>query len=186
MEPFEYVVAFTSIILGLGVTQILMGVSDMVADWEKVKFSLPHAIYILVVFLIHIQDWWWTYSLQEIVTAWTFSKVLSILIFPIILFLQARMLFPTGSRQNEIDLKFYFNQRWKWMYGLGLASVVSSSVNNLVVSNLPAETQIPQIIYFTVYFSFIVGDVRKEIYHIIFVSLQLIGLLGYIIQAESL
>lgn len=186
MEPFEYVIAFTSIILGLGITQILTGVSDIVADWDNVKFSTPHSLYILVVFLIHIQDWWWTYSMQEIVEVWTIAKVISILSFPIILYLQARMLFPTGGRQMEKDLKFYFEDRWKWMYGLGMASVVASAWNNIMISKLDAYLQIPQIMYFSAYLIFLVLDVKKEIYHTAFVVLQLIFISIAILFAEPL
>ncbi|WP_109831269.1 hypothetical protein [Reichenbachiella versicolor] len=186
MEPFEYVIAFTSIILGLGVAQILTGVSDIVADWDNVKFSIPHSLYILVVFLIHIQDWWWTYSMQEIVREWTILKVLSVLIFPIILYLQARMLFPTGSRQEETDLRFYFRDRWKWMYGLGLASVISSAWNNFAISNVDLHLHIPHVMYASAYIIFFVSDVKKEKYHTIFIVLQLIFLSGAIVGAPSL
>ena len=58
MEAFEYFVVMSSLILGLGIAQILMGFSDLVAHYKEVKFSLTHSIYAVVVFLIHLQDWW--------------------------------------------------------------------------------------------------------------------------------
>ena len=86
MEPFEYVVVLTSLILGLGIAQILTGVSDIISHWKQIKFSLPHGIYIMVVFLIHIQEWWINYQYSKELMVWTLPVVLSILVFPILLY----------------------------------------------------------------------------------------------------
>ena len=180
MEPFEYVVVLTSLILGLGIAQILMGVSDIISHWKQIKFSLPLNVYILVIFLIHIQEWWINYQYSKELMAWTLPVVLSILVFPIVLFLQARMLFPTGSRSHETDMDAYFKDQWRWLYSLGLITVLISICHNLYLSHSPLIDQFHLAIYALVYFYFIVLNVKNHLAHTIFVILQLLGQLAFI------
>lgn len=184
MEPFEYVVVLTSIILGLGIAQILMGFSDIVAHWEQTRFCAPHAIYALVVFLIHIQDWWFSYQYSFDVQEWTLQLVLGILLFPIILFLQARLLFPTGTRRNETDMVKYFDDQWRLLYILGMITVLISIWQNQNFSDIPMQEQIPLLVYILVYMVFIIGNIRNHIAHTIFASLQLIAFIVYIITDD--
>lgn len=86
MEPFEFVVVLTSLILGLGISQILIGVSNAISNFRKIKWSLPHAMVVLVVFIMHIQEWWINYQYSKEITSWTLPMVLSLLIYPILLF----------------------------------------------------------------------------------------------------
>lgn len=180
MEPFEYVVVLTSLILGLGIAQILMGSSDIISHWREVKFSLPHGIYILVVFLIHIQEWWINYQYSKELMAWTLPVVLSIVIFPILLFLQARMLFPTGVRREETDLDAYFKDQWRGLYFLGALTVVVSIWHNLFLSHYPLVDQIPLFIYLLAYFYFIGLRIKNQTAHTIFVTLQLLAQIAFI------
>ena len=44
MTPFEYVTVLISIILGLGITQIVTGVADIIHQWDKMKLYWPHML----------------------------------------------------------------------------------------------------------------------------------------------
>ena len=46
INPFEYVSILISIILGLGITQILSAFTDLLYDYKKVKFYWPHLLWI--------------------------------------------------------------------------------------------------------------------------------------------
>lgn len=185
MEPFEYVVVLTSLILGLGIAQILMGVSDILSHWKQIKFSLPLNVYIVVVFLIHIQEWWINYQYSKELMAWTLPVVLAILIFPILLFLQARMLFPTGSRSNETDMDAYFKDQWRWLYSLGFLTVLVSIWHNLYLSHSPLLDQFPLAVYALSYFGFIVLNVKNQTAHKVFVILQLFGQIAFIVFEDG-
>ncbi len=175
MDPFEYIVVLTSLILGLGIAQILRGIADVVAHWKQVRFSAAQMIYAVVVFIIHIQDWWINYEYSMIPRTWTLFDVLIVLIFPILLFIQARMLFPTGSRSNETDMVLYWDDQWKWLYGIGISYVLVSIWHNIHFSQLPLIDSILQILYVVVFLTFIIGNIRKHTYHTIFAIAQLIA-----------
>jgi hypothetical protein len=185
MEPFEYVVVLTSLILGLGIAQILTGVADMVSHWRAIKISLPHTIYVLVIFLICLQEWWINYEYSKVITVWTFQIVLSILIFPILLFIQARLLFPTGLRSADTDMDVYFEDQWRWLYAIGAMTVLVSIWQNVFISAIPLMDQLQLFALLAVYFLFIVLNIKNKKAHTVFLSLQLIAWIVYIVVEDG-
>ncbi|MEJ0056164.1 MAG: hypothetical protein WDN75_11150 [Bacteroidota bacterium] len=102
MAPFDYVVVLISIILGLGITQIMTGVADLVHQWNKVKLywaapgldrSCFHSAYTGVVE---------TYSLH-IFTSWKLPTFLFLSLYPVTLFILARILFPFNIQGKHND-----------------------------------------------------------------------------------
>lgn len=174
MAPFEYVIVLISLILGLGITQLLNGVADMVAQFSKTKFSTAHTIFIVVIFLVFIQDWWYTYQYSKQIDVWSLPIVLSLLSFPIVLFLLARFLFPTGSRSQETDMKAYFEENWRWLYGLFMVTIGISIIQNIYISGYTLVGQIPLFVYISWYIVFIVLNIKNMKYHNIFMILQLL------------
>ncbi len=55
MTPFEHVSVLISIVLGLGITQKVSGLADIIHQWKSVKLYWPHLLWILFVFFLHIQ-----------------------------------------------------------------------------------------------------------------------------------
>jgi len=125
MTPFEYVTVLISIILGLGVTQIVTGVADIIHQWERVKLYWPHMLWIVFVFFLHVEEWWVIYDLREIET-WALPMFLFVILYPINLFILARILFPFGATDSNTDFKdFYFNNYRKFFIWVILLSLLS-------------------------------------------------------------
>ena len=175
MEAFEYFVVLSSLILGLGITQILMGFSDLVAHHKQVKFSLAHIIYAIVVFIIHLQDWWYSYQYSLLIEEWTFLIALFMLTFHIVLFLQARILFPTGSRSKETDMVRYFGENWRLLYFLGLLVVIISILQNVIISghSWTDESTLLSIPFALSYLAFIIFNIKNYYAHLTFVTILL-------------
>ncbi|MEO9967528.1 MAG: hypothetical protein ABJF11_17155 [Reichenbachiella sp.] len=180
MEPFEYVIVLISLILGLGLAQLLNGVADMLAQYRKTNFSTAHTIFIVVIFLVFIQDWWYSYQYSKEIEQWTLPIVLALLSFPIVLFLLARFLFPTGSRSTETDMVAYFAENWRWLYALFMSTIVISIIQNIYISGFSVIEQIPLFAYLTWYIVFIALDIKKMKYHNGFMVAQLILWLFFI------
>ncbi|WP_143520077.1 hypothetical protein [Reichenbachiella sp. 5M10] len=179
MEPFEYVVVMITLILGLGMTQLLNGVADMVAHYDKIKFSYAHSLLISVVFLVTLQDWWYSYQYSKQIEEWTLPIVLSLLSFPILLFVETRLLFPTGSRSQETDMEVYFQENWKWIYSIFVMTILISIAQNIYFSGYTIQEQIPLMIYAGVYLMFIFGDFRNKLLHEVFMVAQLFLWIGF-------
>src|SRR5688572_24307708 len=95
MSAFEYVIVLISIILGLGITTILTGVAELIKQSKLFILYLPHIIWIVLVFVMHIHEWWFSYELKT-EAVWTLPMFLFILLYPINLYILAHLLFPAG------------------------------------------------------------------------------------------
>lgn len=175
MRPFEYYVVLSSLILGLGITQILTNVADIVSNLKNIRLGLAHSVFIFNAFLLHVQEWWYTYQYINDIKIWTLPLVLFLLLYPILLYLLARMLFPTGLRGHETNLEDYYLDQWKWLFAIFMAIVSISFLQNVIISKIPVAEQGLQIGLFAVLFLFILFDVKRKIAHNILLILQGIG-----------
>lgn len=132
MTPFEYVIVLISIILGLGVTQIMTGVADLVHQWDRIKLYWPHLIWIVLVFVLHIQEWWDVYSLQSF-GSWRLPTFLFFTLYPVNLFILARILFPFKPQKGTIDLKEFYYANYKRIFLWTMILNVLSIISNIIV-----------------------------------------------------
>ena len=185
MEPFEYVIVLISLILGLGVAQLLNGLADMLAQFKKTKFSIAHCLFIIVISCVFFQDWWYTFQYSKEIQFWTEVKVLLLLGVPIILFLLARFMFPTGSRGQETDMVAYFYENWRWLYGLFTLTIIISIIQNLYISHYEIIEQIPLMFYLFCYVLFIVLNVKDMRYHVVFMIFQTLLWMYFLIGIDN-
>jgi len=107
ISAFEYVTILISIILGLGITQILSSLAEIIYDYGQVKFFWVHTIWVILILYIHIQEWFILYELKDY-SLWKLPVFLFVLLYPITLYLAAKMLFPVIDKGQMIDLKSFF------------------------------------------------------------------------------
>jgi len=186
MQPFEYVVVLTSLILGLGISQILIGLSDTITNYKNVKLSWPHTCLVAVIFMIQIQEWYIDYQYSKSIDIWTLPMVISLLIYPTLLFLNSRILFPPLYQENEkVDLDKYYYDKWPLFFCVGLAAVLVSMWQNVVISHIPLMEQLPQWGYALSYSVFLVFKIRSKPVHIAFQSLQFLFWIVYLATQKT-
>ncbi len=132
ISAFEYVTVFISIILGLGVTQILTGIADLVHQNERVKIYWPHLLWVFLVLVMHVQEWWVTFQLRSY-GPWRLPIFLFILLYPVVLFILARLLFPFGFSEGVIDLKKFYFENYRRIFLFIVILAVLSIVDNLLI-----------------------------------------------------
>jgi hypothetical protein len=182
MTPFEYITVLISIILGLGITQIISGIADLIHNSERVRLYLPHLLLVLLVFFLHVQEWWAIYDLKSH-QAWRLPVFLFVSLYPINLFILARILFPTGITDSVIDLKkFYFDNYRKFYFFILLLAAVSA-VENVLIHNYPISSQGLQLFLFSASFIIVVGRYRQEWIHAALVTILVALMLGSFIVA---
>ena len=122
ISAFEYVTVLISIILGLGITQILTAIADLIHQSKRVKVYWPHLLWVIIVLILHVQEWWITYDLKSY-APWRLSTFLFIMVYPIVLFILARLLFPFGLQEGTIDLKLFYKENYRkiFLFAIGLA-----------------------------------------------------------------
>src|SRR5688572_17301742 len=106
MSPFEYVIVLISIILGLGITTILTGIAELIKHARPNSLYIPYSIWIVLIFVLHVQEWWISYQLKS-VEIWTLQFFLLIVLYPINLYILAHLLFP-AALSKEFDSKDFY------------------------------------------------------------------------------
>src|SRR5437879_3431768 len=115
MDAFSYLAVLISIILGLGIAQLLTGFGRWVERRTAFQPFAPAMIWAGTLLLIHVQTWWSMFGLR-LLTEWTFVRFAAVLIQPIILYLLAILVLPSQSATTT-DLRVnYFDQR-RWFFG---------------------------------------------------------------------
>jgi hypothetical protein len=182
MNPFEYVSVLISIILGLGISQLVTGFADIVHQWERVKLYWPHMLWIGFIFFLHIQDWWTLYDLRNL-SSWRLHTFLFTFLYPINLFILARLLFPFGSVGKDTDFKVFYFQNFRRIFVWAIISVGLSITDNLLLSNLSLTEQPLQLSLFG-FLSFItIKNYQQEWIHkfivILLTTLLVISLISH-------
>ena len=146
ISAFEYVTVFISIILGLGVTQILTGIADLVHQSERVKVYWPHLVWIVIVLVLYVQEWYITFELRTF-TAWRLPVLLFALLYPIVLFITARLLFPFGLSDDTVDLKKFYYRNYRKIFLFGSILAFLSILDNLIMRPyLPEDLLGPAVV----------------------------------------
>jgi len=164
LSPFEYVVVLTSIILGMGITQLITGFAGIVLRWNDVKLYWPHLVLIVLIFVIHIQDWWATYALRNN-TSWNLPMFLFIILYPVNLYILARILFPIRWSPVPVDLKVFFFDNFRKIYLFMLFLPVHSIIENYFFRGYVLKDQVVQFILIITLGSIVISNRRDEWVH---------------------
>ena len=164
MTPFEYVIVLISIILGLGITTILTGVAELIKHGKPLKIYTPYIIWIALVFVIHLQEWWVSYELKSM-QVWTLHRFIFVLLTPINLYILAHLLFPTGLQKEFTTREFYFEVYPK-LFIATITFDLLSITYNLTFTRPPLYTQIPHLIVLVVLSTMVTTKTKNVAVHI--------------------
>jgi len=141
MDPFAYLSVLVSIVLGLGITQLLKGFSRWLELRKAFGAFGPTIAWATFLLLVHFQTWWSMYGLREY-TNWNFMQFSMVLLQPIVLFLLAVLVFPSASSPSQNLHDHFFHQR-RWFFALFLTLIVVSLLKDLTRSgSLPEPLNI--------------------------------------------
>jgi hypothetical protein len=164
LSPFEYVVVLTSIILGMGITQLITGVAGIVLRWNDVRNYWPHFVLIILIFVIHIQDWWATYALRNN-TSWNLPMFLFIILYPVNLYILARILFPIKWTPVPVNLKAFFFENFRKIYLFMIFLPVHSLIENLFIRDYHLKDQVVQFVLIVALGTIIILNRKDEWIH---------------------
>ena len=114
MTAFEYVTGTLLLIVGLGVTQLL---SRLVERFRNRHENRPHWIpllWALLVFILQMQFLWSAFELSSLITTWTVSNFILLLMYALALFLAGALVLPRSNVKNNQDAFSYFLRDGRW------------------------------------------------------------------------
>jgi hypothetical protein len=186
MSPFEYVIVLVAIIIGLGITVILTGIAQLIREEPRIKLFGPYLIWVGLVFVMHIHEWWITYQLKSTV-AWKLPTFLFIILYPILLFILANLLFPDSWEKNNRDMKQFYFAIYRKFFGCAILLVVLSVLQNVFLSDLPLSEQVVHLVVLITLTVMMVTKPKRVIAHtVVGVFLLLLLVASLIVERNSL
>jgi hypothetical protein len=181
MGVFEYLGVILSVIMGLGVTHILVGLSKTIHHRKTIKFYWVQALWAFNVLIYIVTIWWgmfWWSGLQD----WSYFYFLLLILYAILLFLSASLIFPWDFSDN-CDFEDHFYETRPWFFAvfaiawcIDIPETVTKSDSGL--RELPGEYLafvIPQIVL-----SVVAAFWPNKMYHKIFAIFWPVYTLGYL------
>jgi hypothetical protein len=179
MSLFEFLMVLVSIIIGLGVAEILTGVARQIRCRGSIHGYWIHSVLVTGIFFALLQQWWEIWDLRD-VPEWTFHGLVMMLSGPLGLFLIAHLLFPEPV--HGANFREYYNGGLRPIWWLAALTVVLATIFRPLIfgSNLFSSDNATSFILF---FGFIALAIsRRSILHAILVPAFLLLVLWDIIQ----
>ena len=124
MELFEFLMILISIIIGLGVAEVLSGAARLLRSRDSVRFYWIHVLFQVGIFLALLQVWWESWDLR-LLPEITYLQTCMLLLGLIVLFLIAYLLFPDPV--PSADLKAYYYRQAPLLWGFVAAGTVTGT-----------------------------------------------------------
>lgn len=110
MTPFEYLLTFAAVILGLAVSELAVKCHRLVDLGAQVRWDWLSPLAGVCVLLKIITQWWAWYAAQSLAGGLQYEMFICVIIGGVLLFLLASTALPETSQQGEVDLALYYER----------------------------------------------------------------------------
>ena len=141
MSDFEFLSVLVSIVIGLGVTHLLRGLSRAYHFRNVNKMDAVHVAWTGTVFFALVLNWW-VFLLWRDFDAWTFTTFFVVVLWTTSLYLLAPALYPHRESQ-DIDYRLSFVANRTWFLSIWAVMCVL----DLVVTTI-RDQALPETYYF--------------------------------------
>lgn len=179
MSLFEFLMVLVSIIIGLGIAEILTGTARQIRCRASIHGYWVHSVFVIAMFFALLQQWWEVWGLR-VVPEWTFHGFVMMLSGPVGLFLIAHLLFPEPMK--GANLREYYNGAMRPIWWLGALTVVLATLFRPMIFDfkLLSPDNATSLLFF---FGFVALAIsRREVLHAILVPVFLLLVLLDIFQ----
>src|SRR5437773_10637957 len=110
MSSFEFIAALMSIIIGLGVTNLLAGAGRAFYRRKENPLDEVHIVLTLATLLLLVLQWWVT-STSNTEVIWSFDRFLVLIVCTITLYMLTVFLYPPDLSEVEEHLRRFPRNR---------------------------------------------------------------------------
>lgn len=130
-----------------------------------------------IIFFLHIQEWWNIYELR-LNEIWRLPTFLFVSLYPINLFILAKLLFPLYNHEEVvIDYKVFYFENYRKFFVALIASAFLSGLENYVLANSGLEGIVLQLIIMVVLSAVALQKIEKEWVHQFIVLLWVLAVI---------
>jgi len=163
---------------------VLTGVAELIRRWKTIVPFWPYFIWIALVFVLHVYEWWEHYTLRSI-PSWSLPLFLFVILYPILLFILANLLFPMKWSKKGIDLReFYFATYSKFFLWTIFLAVIAI-IQNIFLEGYKLQDQLIQIVVVIVFSSLLIWRTQNVFIHTAVALLMLLFMLGNLIYTSD-
>jgi hypothetical protein len=181
MDEFSYLSVLLSIILGLAVAQLLIGMRGRMLTRARVRGFWPVQWWAALFLLVSTQTWWAMFGLRSRHN-WDFSAFAILLAQVIALYLITGLIYPDFPADREVDLReHYFRQR-RHFFTLSIISTALSICRDLILNHsLPGPTNLA---FHLAFIAFAVSGllIAREWYHKLLVIIAAVMFTSYVVS----
>jgi hypothetical protein len=133
MSTFEYLSVLLSIIVGVGITHMIMGLGRLISHSSGRSIYWVHLVWTLNIALYLVVFWWWAINLR-VLDEWSFLPFLVVLLEPSLLCLAGAILYPVPM-PPDLEYKTHFYRSRRVFFSVIVAVAVSDLI--LVLYSAP-------------------------------------------------
>jgi hypothetical protein len=132
MDAFSYLSVLLSIIIGLAITQVLMGYRALLLSRSRVRLYMPTMVWSVLMLVLATQNWWASFGLQDH-EQWTFPVFAVILLQTILLYMMSGLVIPDVPPDRRVDLKDHYYSEARPFFGLMIAMLLVSILKDVML-----------------------------------------------------
>lgn len=117
MTPFEHLFVLFSIIVGLGVTELLSSLHDLLHPSTRVRWHWLPVLWACMAFQA-IVFWWWAMFSYTALAFPNFFGMILLLLAPVSLYLIATSVLPDLTPGQSVDLDTFYMANRRRLFGL--------------------------------------------------------------------
>jgi hypothetical protein len=179
MDEFGYLAVILSIILGLSVTQLLQGLSNVINARDRVRIYWPAIGWALLLLVIDVQAWWALFGLRHR-HAWTFLQFAVLLLETIMLYLLAALALPGTFGEGTVDLRANYFRHARWFFGSFVTVLLVSIMKSVVIDgSLPGPFDLGFHLFW-IAGATTAAATRSDLFHKAFVCVAGVSFIVYI------
>ncbi|MDI7863496.1 hypothetical protein MRS76_16190 [Rhizobiaceae bacterium n13] len=110
MSSFPIIATILSMVLGLSVTRLLLGLVTVFRIRRASPIDWVPLVWALVLFETQLEFWWAINQLPSIKPTFNFQEFIFLVLLTLMLFLSAALLLPSRSEDEQEGLRIYFEQ----------------------------------------------------------------------------
>lgn len=181
VSPFEHISVLISIVLGLGLTQLLMGVHRLAQARERVRPYWLSLVWVALIFMAQVEWWWASYTLRD-ETVWNFFYFLFVLLSPVSLYLAAAFVLPEVEPGERYDLRQHYYRSRGWFFAFVALGPLLDAIRRGVQAGSVADPGVWSNAISALLLGFL-AVTRRERYHVAITMVVAAIFLWFIVSA---
>lgn len=135
MSSFEFLSVLISVVVGLGIANVLTGVGRLLHRHRELSISVTFAAWTLFVFNYMVVYWWTVVFGWQELQNWNLLLFLFVLMYGILLFLLAVILYPTDMPRSWDPHSRFIDMR-RWFFGIFVALIFVEALDSYLKNHV--------------------------------------------------